>query len=64
MEVFDLSFSKEKLVAREAEILEIIDYELPIDHTYAAMVRYFYDKTLEEKEDGTKFAMKCLKFFS
>ena len=58
------SFSKEQLVAREAEVLEAIDYELPIDHTYAAMVRDFYDKTMEEEEHGMKFAMKCLKFYS
>lgn len=44
--------------------METIDFELPMDHTYAAMVRDFYQKTMEENEEGMMFAIKCLKFYT
>lgn len=37
------------LVQMEADVLEGIDYEIPTDHTYAAMVRSFYESKHDDE---------------
>jgi hypothetical protein len=49
-------------VDAEAVILSGIGFELPLDHTYSALVREFYDQKGQPSHD-TELATKCLAFY-